>query len=77
MTITVVSLYNTVVQVSLYDDRVLLLSNKTSSQNPASYLTTLHCENCIRFYLQERNHAVVQGNQTLIITLGKQHRYED
>ena len=36
-----------------------------------------HCENCIRFYLQERNHAVVQGNQTLIITLGKQHRYED
>ena len=77
MTITAVSLYDTVVNVSLYDDKVLLLPNKTSSQNSASYRTTLYCEYSIRFSLQERNHIVVLGNQTLIITFGKQRRYED
>ena len=51
-----------------------LLYFQTKLRNILLHIEKLCIVNGIRFYLQERNHIIVQGNQTLIIIFGKQHR---
>ena len=51
-----------------------LLYFQTKLRNILLHIEKLCIVNDIRFYLQERNRIIVQGNQTLIIIFGKRHR---